>query len=108
MADDIDDNEIEMPYETARLLKEQLGAFLSSDGWKFVATFLERRADGREKELLTIVPESVKQMVAYARLKGGIEELRLIAPMLAQVYMDVETSVLNMQDEFEENQGETL
>lgn len=93
------DDSIELSYEQARQLKEVLGSLLASEGWKFVATFMERRAADRERELYAICPNSIESMVAFAQVRGAIQELRLIPEMLAQVYMDVETSIHKMQDE---------
>lgn len=91
-------DEIEVDYEDIRGLKETIGSFLESPGWKFVSAFLASRAEAREKELIRSCPCNTETMVAYARVRGGIDELLLIPQMLAQVYSDLETSVHKMQD----------
>lgn len=92
-----------LTYEEARVLKDQLDQFLDSPGWTFVQEFLTERAMLRQRELVQMCPESVEQMVRFARIKGGIDELQLIPDMLGQIYSDVNAFVKDAQDKEEDD-----
>ena len=92
---------VDLTYEEARELKVALGAMMELPAWKFFVHFVHQRADARERELIQQCPNSVESMVNFARIRGGIDELRALAPMMAQVYSDVTESVYHAQDEAE-------
>lgn len=94
-----------MTYEQAREVKENLGNLFDSPGWVFITEFLQEREELRNRELVQMCPENVEQMVRFARIKGGIEEMQLFPEMIAQVYSDVTTFVKNVQMEEDENDG---
>ena len=99
--------EIDLGYDELRALKEHLEKLFEHPGWKIVQEFIETRAAGREKELLSMCPESVEQMVRFARVKGGVEELQLLPKMLEAVLSDARAGVKNYQEyEAGENDGD--
>lgn len=92
-----------LSYEEARVYKEQLEDLFDNAGWQFFTEFVEERVSGRMKELLNLCPESVEEMVRYARVKGAIDELSRLVDMLAQVHSDLATEVKRLQEEENEN-----
>lgn len=88
----------EMQYEEARELKKSLGDLLQSPGWEFVEYFLAQRSDIRHKQLLEMCPENTEQMVRFARMKGGIDELRMLPEIFKQVLSDIEEYLNTVQE----------
>jgi len=86
-----------LTYEDARELKLQLERFMDSPMWGFLTDFINTRIEMRSKELFSMCPESVEQMVRFARLKGGLEELGNLPVMIEQIYSDVDTYVAKVQ-----------
>lgn len=91
--------EVELSYEQTREVKELLEALLDSKGWGFLRELVEDRCRNRRNELYQMTPDSVEKMVAFAKIKGGIEELELLPQIVESMLIDVQTAVRNMQDE---------
>lgn len=93
-------------YETARDARDTITSFLEHPGWQVFSEFLTARIVGREKELVQMCPTSIEQMVQYARIKGGIEELYLIPAMLGQVLSDLDEFVKSVQEDAEDAEAD--
>ena len=96
----------ELTYEQAREIKDSLESLFNHYGWKIFIEALQVRAQLREKELVQMCPESTKQMVRYSRIKGGIDELRLIETMMGQMLTDVTLFIQQAQEEAENGDDE--
>lgn len=88
-----------LSYAEAREIKEILEGLFDSPAWKFIKDFLEERAQGRLNELVSMCPETVEQMVRFARVKGSIDEIVMLPVILAQVLSDVTEAVRRAQDD---------
>lgn len=86
-------------YTEARSIKDSLDVLTKSDGWKFVLELLEERSKIRQTELLQLCPESVEQMVRYARVKGGIDELKLFGGLIEYTYSTLVEVIQDMQSQ---------
>lgn len=89
----------ELDYEEARELKKSLEDLFVSRGWEFVEYFLSKRADDRERQLYGMCPEDMAEAVRFARVKGGVEELRLLPDMLKQVLADIEDHLEDLKED---------
>lgn len=92
----------ELNYEQSREFRDTIGSFMEHPGWAIFTELLNSRAALREKELYAMCPASIEQMVAFARIKGGIDELVLLPQILASMYTDVDNQVRQYQDEHDE------
>lgn len=88
--------------DTAYQIATELEEMFDSPGWAIVKQFLDERAEGRTKELYQMCPSSVPEMVAFAKLKGGLDELSQIAYYLEAFAQDAR-SVYNRLKEMEED-----
>lgn len=97
------DEEVELSYEETREQKEMLEQLLEHPAWKFITGLLEMRANARERELVRVCPNSMETMVAFAQIRGGVDELRLVPVMVQQIYSDMQTHLYKMQEEMSED-----
>ena len=96
----------EIDYVQARAIKEALERMFESEGWAVFTDFVESRVAGRQAELYDYTPETVEQMVRFARMKGGLEELKLLPTMLHQIHSDCKELVFKTQEAMEEDEPE--
>lgn len=80
-------------------IKHELEKLFESKGWEIVESFIQERVEVRERALIDMVPDSIELMVKFARMKGGMEELKVLPEMLKQFYVDVETEVLRIRED---------
>jgi hypothetical protein len=92
----------ELNYEQAREFRDTMNSFIEHPGWQVFVELLNTRALMREKELYQLCPMTVEQMVSFARLKGGIEELNLVPQIVANMLSDVDNQVRQYQDDMDE------
>ena len=96
----------EFDYERSRALKEDLESLFDSRGWQVISDFIATRTMVREKELIEFCPGNVEEMCRYNRVKGGLDELRIIQPSLQSMYEEVKGFVRSLQDDMDEHQLE--
>lgn len=96
----------ELSYEQTRDAKEVLQSLLESEGWKFVRELIDERVRGRTHELYQMTPDSVEKMVAFAKIRGSIEELTLFPQIVESMYTDLQNAVKAMQDEMTDPDGQ--
>ena len=95
----------DISYEEARTLKEHLETLLDSEGWKFVMAFMQERQFMRERELISLCPERIEQMVRFARMKGSLDEIQTFPEIIGQVYSDLTEVVYAIQKEGTDDVG---
>lgn len=96
---------LDLPLDEAVEVKRSLDKLFESLGWAFVLKFLAMRVQGRERQLLSTCPADTKEFIAYARIKGQIEEAQLLPDMLKAVRDDLAMSIEMQRND--ENQGES-